>query len=107
MARFAQYAMVAAEEALGDAGWEPKGEEELESTVCDCHVGESKLMSVALRAYIWGLGLGAWTMWLIRLLRIRKVYVFFSFCKTDGVGLNMLTMVRATRKSPRSLFHDF
>ena len=33
MARFAQYAMVASEEALKDAGWEPKTEEELEATV--------------------------------------------------------------------------
>jgi 3-oxoacyl-(acyl-carrier-protein) synthase len=33
MARFAQYAMVASEEALGDAGWFPKDEEELEATV--------------------------------------------------------------------------
>lgn len=33
MARFAQYAMVASEEALKDAGWEPKKEEDLEATV--------------------------------------------------------------------------
>jgi 3-oxoacyl-[acyl-carrier-protein] synthase II len=33
MARFAQYAMVASEEALNDAGWSPKSEEDLESTV--------------------------------------------------------------------------
>ena len=33
MARFAQYAMVASEEALKDAGWYPKEEEELEATV--------------------------------------------------------------------------
>ena len=33
MARFAQYAMVASEEALNDAGWEPKREEDLEATV--------------------------------------------------------------------------
>lgn len=33
MARFAQYAMVASEEALNDAGWAPKKEEELEATV--------------------------------------------------------------------------
>ncbi len=35
MARFAQYAMVAAEQALQDAGWAPKKEEELEATVCE------------------------------------------------------------------------
>ena len=34
MARFAQYAMVASEEALNDAGWDPKKEEDLEATVC-------------------------------------------------------------------------
>ena len=34
MARFAQYAMVAAEEALKDAGWSPTKEEDLEATVC-------------------------------------------------------------------------
>jgi 3-oxoacyl-(acyl-carrier-protein) synthase len=33
MARFAQYAMVASEEALKDAGWSPKDEEDLEATV--------------------------------------------------------------------------
>lgn len=33
MARFAQYAMVAAEEALEDAGWAPNKEEDLEATV--------------------------------------------------------------------------
>jgi 3-oxoacyl-(acyl-carrier-protein) synthase len=32
MAKFAQYAMVAAEEALKDAGWEPKSEEDREMT---------------------------------------------------------------------------
>jgi 3-oxoacyl-[acyl-carrier-protein] synthase II len=41
MARFAQYAMVAAEEALGDAGWSPTKGEDLVQTVCGesvCHV---------------------------------------------------------------------
>lgn len=33
MAQFAQYAMVAAEEALQDAGWNPKNENGLEATV--------------------------------------------------------------------------
>jgi 3-oxoacyl-[acyl-carrier-protein] synthase II len=35
MARFAQYAMVAAEAALEDAGWKPDKDSELESTVSD------------------------------------------------------------------------
>jgi 3-oxoacyl-(acyl-carrier-protein) synthase len=33
MARFAQYAMVASEEALHDAGWLPHKEDDLEATV--------------------------------------------------------------------------
>jgi 3-oxoacyl-(acyl-carrier-protein) synthase len=33
MAKFAQYAMVASEEALKDAGWMPTEEEDLEATV--------------------------------------------------------------------------
>lgn len=33
MARFAQYAMVASEEALNDAGWLPRKEEDLQATV--------------------------------------------------------------------------
>jgi len=33
MARFAQYAMVASEEALKDAGWQPNKDEDLEATV--------------------------------------------------------------------------
>lgn len=33
MGRFAQYAMVASQEALNDAGWNPTKEEDLESTV--------------------------------------------------------------------------
>jgi 3-oxoacyl-[acyl-carrier-protein] synthase II len=33
MARFAQYAMIASEEAMNDSGWIPKKEEDLEATV--------------------------------------------------------------------------
>lgn len=33
MAKFAQYAMAAAEEALGDAGWKPTSSEQKEATV--------------------------------------------------------------------------
>lgn len=36
MARFAQYAMAASEEALEDAGWKPTSFEEREATVRDC-----------------------------------------------------------------------
>jgi 3-oxoacyl-[acyl-carrier-protein] synthase II len=42
MARFAQYAMVASEEALADAGWYPQKEDDLEATVCEydnLHIG--------------------------------------------------------------------
>lgn len=35
MARFAQYAMAASEEALEDAGWKPTSFEEREATVRD------------------------------------------------------------------------
>lgn len=42
MARFAQYAMVASEEALSDAGWKPEREEDLVATVC-CVLGSLKL----------------------------------------------------------------
>lgn len=34
MAKFAQYALAASEEALEDAGWKPRGVEQLEGTVC-------------------------------------------------------------------------
>jgi hypothetical protein len=48
MARFAQYAMVASEEALEDAGWSPKDEKDLEATVqmrpyTDYHVPDCAL----------------------------------------------------------------
>jgi hypothetical protein len=48
MARFAQYAMVASEEALEDAGWSPEDEKDLEATVqmrpyTDYHVPDCAL----------------------------------------------------------------
>jgi 3-oxoacyl-(acyl-carrier-protein) synthase len=47
MAKFAQYAMVASEEALNDAGWAPKKEEDLEATVCHApHIAASALTYV-------------------------------------------------------------
>lgn len=45
MARFAQYAMVASQEALKDAEWVPEKEEDLEATV-----GQSKLCLCESRA---------------------------------------------------------
>lgn len=38
MALFAQYAMACAEEALTDANWMPKSEEDLEATVIQQHL---------------------------------------------------------------------
>jgi 3-oxoacyl-[acyl-carrier-protein] synthase II len=47
MARFSQYALEAAEEALGDAEWKPKAENDLEATVGSLkhHCGFSELIS--------------------------------------------------------------
>ena len=43
MARFAQYAMVAAEEALKDAEWAPTQEEDLEATASILQTIESSI----------------------------------------------------------------
>ena len=48
MARFAQYAMVASEEALQDAGWSPVNEEQYKATVwplpfCQARVVDKQL----------------------------------------------------------------
>lgn len=55
MARFAQYAMVASEEALGDAGWVPEKEEQREATVCPmsygCEVRSAVLIVTKGRLY--------------------------------------------------------
>lgn len=56
MARFAQYAMVASEEALKDAGWAPKDEEDLEATVRETLQEESN-QTKQYRACIWDLAL--------------------------------------------------
>lgn len=44
MARFAQYAMVASEQALNDSGWLPTKEEDLEVTVWEQHGPVSALL---------------------------------------------------------------
>ena len=73
MARFAQYAMVASEEALKDAEWDPKKEEDLAATV-----SKSKLLSCTLysrrpRVFTWVLVLAAWMMFMILQWHTRKV----------------------------------
>jgi hypothetical protein len=74
MARFAQYAMVAAEEALGDAGWSPTKGEDLVQTVCCesvCHVTKLTLW----RAFILDPVLGVWTMSMTPLWLTTRAYV--------------------------------
>jgi len=78
MALFAQYAMACAEEALNDAGWEPKSEDDLEATVC-CRwwwwPGNHPLMKLTCyRVFISGLGLAVWTMFTTRPLATRLEY---------------------------------
>lgn len=48
MARFAQYALAASEEALEDAGWKPTSFEHRESTVdvCETLCNSTMLMAV-------------------------------------------------------------
>ncbi len=54
MAKFAQYAMVASEEALNDAGWAPHKEEDLEATVgrvrksCDVSINTIRVSTSVL-----------------------------------------------------------
>jgi 3-oxoacyl-(acyl-carrier-protein) synthase len=55
MARFAQYAMVASEEALNDAGWMPKKEDDLEATVCTLSVSKCASCSHRFRVSTWDL----------------------------------------------------
>lgn len=79
MARFAQYAMVATEEALNDAGWLPEKEEDLETTVRSCHPVAATQNSFSIRAYTWARALEALMMCMRRLWRSKKEYVG-SFC---------------------------
>jgi 3-oxoacyl-(acyl-carrier-protein) synthase len=77
MARFAQYAMVASEEALNDAGWSPKKEEGLEATVQSflhcCH----SLLNIN-RVYTWDQALATSMMSTTLPLHSRKAYVNFA-----------------------------
>jgi 3-oxoacyl-(acyl-carrier-protein) synthase len=60
MARFAQYAMAASEEALEDAGWKPTSFEEREATVrnAGCGTYSSAAADDASRVFAWVPGLG-------------------------------------------------
>lgn len=55
MARFAQYAMVASEEALKDAEWDPKKEEDLAATVLKSKLFSCMLCLHSPRASTWDL----------------------------------------------------
>ena len=55
MARFAQYAMAATEEALEDAGWKPTAFEQREMTVCmsvRCCIGEVADVCLVSREFV-------------------------------------------------------
>ena len=73
MARFAQYAMASAEEALNDAGWSPKTQEDLEATVCLLNTFPLQ-RAHSHRAYILDLALVPSTMLTIQLLPTMKEY---------------------------------
>ena len=59
MARFAQYAMVASEEALKDAEWDPKKEEDLTATVSKSRLFLCALCSCRPRESTWVLASAA------------------------------------------------
>lgn len=65
MARFAQYAMVASEEALEDAGWSPKKEEDLIATVGSLPYVKYDATNKQKRASIWDLVSEAWMTYMI------------------------------------------
>jgi 3-oxoacyl-[acyl-carrier-protein] synthase II len=58
MARFAQYAMVASEEALADAGWTPQKEDDLEATV-RCVICIQRHLLTQSRVFTWARALEA------------------------------------------------
>lgn len=99
MARFAQYAMVASEEALKDAGWAPTKEEELETTVCLIFYEKIFVLTQHQGVYI-GSGIGS-------LDDAYDTAVAFDkgvsrVLKKDG---RSLIICRVTKKYLRSLFH--
>lgn len=58
MALFAQYAMAASQEALEDASWHPKSDEDLEATVCDSRPDILSVADTPQGVYI-GSGIGS------------------------------------------------
>lgn len=59
MARFAQYALAASEEALGDAGWMRTTADQKEATVCITFDGFYGLYQLTVcRESVWDRGLG-------------------------------------------------
>jgi hypothetical protein len=71
MARFAQYAMVASEEALSDAGWAPKNESDLEATVRLMPWVQVPTLT-RNRVCTWARALEVWTTFMIPPLLSRK-----------------------------------
>ncbi|KAF7568391.1 FabB, 3-oxoacyl-(acyl-carrier-protein) synthase [Pyrenophora tritici-repentis] len=59
MARFAQYAMVASEEALKDSEWFPKKEEDLESTVWRIRTLSTRALLTSYQGVYMGSGIGS------------------------------------------------
>lgn len=60
MARFSQYAMVAAEEALKDAEWSPTKEDDLEVTVCRTNLSSFCFVIRSYRVYTWAQASEVW-----------------------------------------------
>src|SRR5687768_9390330 len=59
-----------------------------------------KRMILRLRAFIWGVGLGAWMMCMTRLLHTQRVYVNFTTCSAHDLRYD-----RAIAKSLPFSFH--
>jgi hypothetical protein len=71
MARFAQYAMVASEEALSDAGWSPKGDLDLEATGRLLNLAHESTL-IRIRACIWAQVSEVWTTYMTPPLLSKK-----------------------------------